>query len=261
MGTKLKIINKIISSLKDTINTIFLMFSAISRFFTRWNTGGAIIWDMTIKQILFTGLGSLLVVTIAGVGIGAVVSVIFFSFPIPKEIIIMVLGQALTVVIITELGPFLTALVLISRSGTAIATEIGNMNANKEFDTLTSMGIDVTHFVITPRVIGMVLAILCLNIYLCFLSVITSAVFFNFKNISYNVFFNKFFSSLEFRNIFLSLLKSLGFGFIISAISCYQGYKKGMTFTEVPKVLTKSTGQCIIWCFFYYAFITILSYL
>lgn len=257
----MKLIYIIISKIKEFINTIFLLFTSLGLFITRGSTGGAIVLDSAIKQVVFTGIGGLLVVGLAGIGLGAIVSIIFLSLGLPHDLITEVHGQILTLVYIREFGPLLTALIVISRSGTAITTEIGNMNANKEFDALTSMGIDVIHYVITPRIIGTVLAIISLNIYFCFLSVIVSAVMFNFNDISYNVFFSNFFDSLEFKNIFLSFLKSMGFGFIISAISCYQGYSKRITFIDVPKIITKSTGQCIIWCFLYYAFVTILSYI
>lgn len=255
------IIIRIKSSIKEFIDVIYLMFSAITSFVTKWNTGGKIIFQNVVKQILFTGIDGTFVIGITGVVIGAIVTIILLSLPFPVEITINFHGIILTLVIIRELGPLITALVIISKSGTAIATEIGNMNANKEFDALNSMGIDVTHYVITPRILGLTLATFCLSIYLCFLSVITSAVIYNFNKLSYNIFFHSFFESLEFNDIFLSFIKSIGFGLIISAISCFQGSYKNITFTEVPKILSKSTGKCITWCFVYYAFITVLSYI
>ncbi|MFW5799267.1 MAG: ABC transporter permease [Spirochaetota bacterium] len=257
----MNILTRLYNSLKEIIETINLMFNAIVSFFTRWYTGGLIVFEATIDQIWFTGIKGMHVIGMAGIGLGLIVSTILLSFGLPVNIVTSMQGQILTLVIIRELGPLLTALIIISRSGTAITTEIGNMNANKEFDALTSMGIDVIHFVVSPRIIGMVIAVISLNIYLCFLSVITSAVVFNFNNVSYNIFFNSFFDNLEFSSVFITLIKAIGFGFIISSISCYQGYRKPLTFTDVPRVLTKSTGKCIIWCFLYYAFITILSYL
>ncbi len=257
----MKILKKLYYTIRELLNTIYLMFNSISVIFTRWNTGSKILLENTIKQVLFTGIGGIQVVGLAGLGFGLVLSIIFFSFGFPNDLLANLQGQVLTIVTVKELGPLLTALILISRSGTAIATEIGNMNANREFDALTSMGIDVVHYVISPRIIGMVLAIICLNIYFCFISVIISAIVFNFNNISYNVFFNSFFDSLEFDIIFLSFLKTLGFGFIISTISCYEGYGKKITFNDVPKILTRATGKCVVWCFLYYGFITILSYI
>ncbi len=257
----MKILKKMYYSLRELLNTIYLMFNSFTVIFTRWKTGGTLVLENTVKQVLFTGIGGLQVVGLAGFGFGLVLSIIFFSFGFPNDILTNLHGQVLTIVIVRELGPLLTALILISRSGTAMATEIGNMNANREFDALTSMGIDVVHYVITPRILGMVLAIICLNVYFSFISVIISAVVFNINNISYNVFFNTFFDSLEFNNIFLSFLKTIGSGIIISTISCYEGYRKKITFNDVPKILTRATGKCVVWCFLYYGFITILSYI
>ncbi len=236
------------------------MLNSIVVIFTRWNTGGVMVFENTIKQILFFGMGGLTVVGLAGAGLGVIGPIVFFSTGFPNDLVRSIYGQVFIVTIVRELGPLLTGLIVISRSGTAIATEIGNMNANREFDALTSMGIDVVHYVITPRVVGMVISLVCLNIYFCFMSIIFSSFMFNLNNVSYNTFFNEVFNGLVFKNIYLSLIKSLGMGLIISSISSYEGYRKKVTFNDVPKILTRATGKCVVWSLSYYGIITVLSY-
>lgn len=257
----MKFLKKILNIFKDIIDTFFLMVSSFAIIFTRWNVGRKTFIDLTLNQILYTGIGGLLIIGIAGFGIGLLITIILSTFELNSNILNMLQSTILSEVLIKELSPLLTALMLTSRSGTAIATEVGNMNANREFDALTSMGIDVIHFVIAPRIIGMVIAILALNIYFCFLAVISSGLTLTFYGISFNVFMSSFFKSIDFSDIILSLIKTIGCGLIISAVTCNQAYTKSITFTEVPKILTKSIGRTIIWVFLYYGFVTLLSYL
>jgi phospholipid/cholesterol/gamma-HCH transport system permease protein len=67
--------------------------------------------------------------------------------------------------IVREAGPLLVALVVIARSGTAVASEIGNMRANREIEALESMGINPLSFIVFPRVLGGVISVLCLAFY------------------------------------------------------------------------------------------------
>lgn len=67
--------------------------------------------------------------------------------------------------VIRELGPLLTAFIVVGRSGTAIATELGNMSVNREVTALRLMGIPISRFVIMPRMVGMVVSMICLTLY------------------------------------------------------------------------------------------------
>ncbi|MCK6599103.1 MAG: ABC transporter permease, partial [Bdellovibrionaceae bacterium] len=64
------------------------------------------------------------------------------------------IGNLLVLVLVREIGPLLTALVVIARSGTAVSTEVGNMRANREIEALESIGINPLSFIVFPRILG-----------------------------------------------------------------------------------------------------------
>src|SRR6202020_946151 len=64
------------------------------------------------------------------------------------------LGDLMVAIIVREIAPLLTALIVIARSGTAVASEIGNMRVNREIEALESMGIHPLGFIVFPRLLG-----------------------------------------------------------------------------------------------------------
>src|SRR5260370_19708474 len=64
-----------------------------------------------------------------------------------------------------ELGPLITAIVVIGRSGSAFAAEIGTMKVTEEIDALETMAIDPIHFLVTPKFLAMILILPCLTIW------------------------------------------------------------------------------------------------
>ncbi len=64
-----------------------------------------------------------------------------------------------------ELGPLMTAIIAAGRSGAAFAAELGTMKVSEEVDALTTMGLDRTRFLVTPKVMALVLMLPCLTIF------------------------------------------------------------------------------------------------
>src|SRR5690606_35674705 len=75
------------------------------------------------------------------------------------------LGDLMVGIIIRELAPLLTALIVIARSGTAVASEIGNMRVNREIEALEAMGIHPLSYIVFPRLMGGVVSVVCLAVY------------------------------------------------------------------------------------------------
>src|SRR3990172_2646694 len=67
--------------------------------------------------------------------------------------------------IVRELGPLMTAIIAAGRSGAAFAAEIGTMKVSDEVDALTTMGFDRTRFLVTPKVVALVLMLPCLTLF------------------------------------------------------------------------------------------------
>ncbi|MEZ5963879.1 MAG: ABC transporter permease [Planctomycetota bacterium] len=115
------------------------------------------------RQVYFTGVLALGLAS-------AVAMLVGFAVVLQARIWLTELGQSafvgpiLVKVIVRELAPLLVGVIVIMRSGSAIATELGNMMVRGEVHTLQGLGIDPLRYLVLPRIAGMVVAFVCLNI-------------------------------------------------------------------------------------------------
>jgi len=196
-----------------------------------------------LRQIIFTGYEALGLVFLSSIIIGALViiqgSTLFNNFENTKLIY-----SILVTVTVREVGSLVTALIIISRSGSAIATELGNMVVNNEVEAIVSIGISPISYLIVPRVLAVVLSIIPLSIYFNLMAFISAGFVSNFfYGISVSDFASQLFNELQIRDLMVNLIKSFLFGFIISIITCYQGIRVVKASTEVPQRTSKAVVQ------------------
>ncbi|NMC67469.1 MAG: ABC transporter permease [Spirochaetales bacterium] len=212
-----------------------------------------------LAQVYFTGNLALRLISIVALALGAVTVIQVFT-QLSKIGGQEFIGEVLKIVIIRELGPLFTAFIVISRSSTAIASEIGNMVVTNQVDALEMMGIDPLTFIIFPRIIGVTLALVVLTI--CFNAIALIGGFLVSLltiGLSFDIFFNYIMNTITFADIFSSLLKSLLFGLFISSIPIYNGFQVKSS-TTIPAITTKTVMECIIFTIIFDIIITIFIY-
>ena len=123
------------------------------------------------RQILFTGVDALPVVSAIALMLGLIV-IIQAGIALPQVGAGAFLANIVVVALVRELGPLLTAFIVVGRSGTAMCTELGNMRVGQEIDGLEAMGISVVRFLVMPRMVGAIVAIICLAVYFDLVAVI-----------------------------------------------------------------------------------------
>ena len=137
-------------------------------------------------------------------------------------------GKFMVMIVVRELGPLLTALLVIARSGTAVASELGSMQVNKEMDALKTMGINPLSFVIFPRLIGGVVSVICLAFYFVLFATLSGAtVCWLVKGMPFGVYFTSLAQAAGLSDVLVFFTKNLFGGLIIFAVSCYQGLQVG----------------------------------
>lgn len=247
--------------IENAVSIITFMLTSLWFLYKYRKHGKNLIKTTIYKQILFTGYDGLKVITFVAFLIGGVVLVI--GAGITRAV---GAGQIFAVlvkyVIVRELAGLFTAIILIARSGTAIATEIGNMKINDEVDALLTMGVNIRHFIVGPRIVGFLISILCLTTYFIFIAVIGGylvAIF--ILDLSFFRYLELIFSGLRIYDLGVTGLKAIAFGLIISTLSCYNGFLVKRSITEVPIFSTKSVASSLNLCFLTYAYLTALSYI
>jgi len=203
-----------------------------------------------IMQILFTFVYALGITTLLALAIGAAVNII--GAPMLTIISQEHLIYSILIIIITrELGPLLTAFIVIARSATAIATEIAGMVVSHEVEAYISIGVDPIEHLAVPRFLGVTISLVLLNIYFSFFGLAGSylvAQIFNHTSMEY--YFSSLLQFLKVQDILLSLIKSISFGVIISIGAVIQGFSVERARTEVPiaglKAVSSAFALCII---------------
>src|SRR6185295_13342167 len=116
-----------------------------------------------LNQIFYTGFQAVGLLGTIGVLLGATI-VIQTKLMVPSADSGLI-GKVMIAVVLRELAPLITAIVVAGRSGTAIATELGNMKVSSEILALTSLGIDPARFIVMPRLIAAIVSVLLLMVY------------------------------------------------------------------------------------------------
>jgi phospholipid/cholesterol/gamma-HCH transport system permease protein len=213
-----------------------------------------------VLQILFTGVEALSIVSLIALSIGAVIIVEGGSI-LPRFGQSSLLYSILIVVITRELGPILTAFIIIARSGTAIATELGNMVVSHEIEAYISVGINPVSYLVVPRVLGVTISVMALTVYFnifgLFGSYLVSQLI---QPVPFMEYVRALLGALQLRDIVSTLVKSFAFGVIISVVATYQGFKVSASVTEIPRAAIKAVGQGFVLCFLANALITLISY-
>ena len=180
--------------------------------------------NLILKQILFIGARSVVVIVIAGLFVGMVVALQFYD-TLVRFGSVSLLGSAVGLSLIRELGPVLTALMVIGRSGSAMCAEIGIMRIDNQIDALECMAIDPHRYLISPKIVA---SILCVPILTAIFIVVgifggyfVGVILFDVSAGSY---FQNMNDTVLNRDLYMGLIKSIVFGFLIVWISCEKGF-------------------------------------
>lgn len=213
-----------------------------------------------VLQILFTGVESLSIVSLIALSIGAVI-IVEGGTILPRFGQTSLMYSILIIVITRELGPILTAFIIIARSGTAIATELGNMVVSHEIEAYISVGINPISYLVVPRVLGVTISVMVLTIYFNIFGLVGS---FLVSQLIHPVpaleYFRALLRTMQLRDILSTVVKSFVFGVIISVVATYQGFKVSASVTEIPRSAIKAVGQGFVLCFLADALITMIYY-
>jgi phospholipid/cholesterol/gamma-HCH transport system permease protein len=145
-----------------------------------------------------------------------------------------------------ELGPLMTAILLAGRSGAAFAAEIGTMRVNQEVDALTTMGLDPVRFLVTPRIIALVLMMPLLTIYANIVGLLGGALTMQTFAIPFSTFFKEVDSAVTLTDFLAGFVKTFVFAMLIAGIGCMRGLQTAAGASAVGDSATKAVVSGII---------------
>ena len=198
-------------------------------------------------EIYILGVGSLGIVAIISVFMGAVITIqSAFNFESPL-IPYYALGVAVRDSMILEFSPAIVSLILAGKVGSSIASEIGTMRVTEQIDALEIMGINSAGYLIVPKIIASVLFNPILIIFSMFLGVFGGYVFGILSGVATS---HEFIYGItyDFRpyNVVYALIKSGVFAFLIASVPAYHGYYTKGGALEVGRSSTKGVVYCSV---------------
>ncbi|MCG9127864.1 ABC transporter permease [Candidatus Poribacteria bacterium] len=201
--------------------------------------------DLLLKQLLLIGFNSLSVVLVSGFFTGMVLGVQGYVQLKPYAVEGSV-AQFVSVSVVKELGPMITAFVLSGRIGASITAELSTMKVTEQIDALKVMGTNPVKYLVVPRFLACSIMLPTLTIFSTF-----AGIFGGFVAVVSLFGFNGYFYVLEVQkhlfigSVLISLIKATSFGMAIAAVGCYKGFSIS-TAGGAEGVGTATTGSAVI---------------
>ncbi len=185
----------------------------------------AMYYRETIRQMYDIGIGSLPIVFIISIFIGAVTAQQFYYQLEGTAIPTYYIGYIVRDMMIIELAATITCLVLAGKVGSNMAAEIGGMRQKEHIDAMEIMGVNTSSFLILPKILG---AVVTIPILVCiaaivgivggYLASVPTGLYTEFDYVKgLRSFFNQYY-------VIMMFVKAFVFAYIITTVSCYQGY-------------------------------------
>ncbi len=195
----------------------------VRSFFFRWNMRKH--RDLILEQVESVGLGSLPIIAIVSAFLGLVTTV-QLSYQLLGLLPRYFLGATVGRMVLIELGPILTGLIVSGRCASAMAAEIGTMRVTEQIDALESMAINPYRFLNFPRIFGTMIALPILTVFSEFISIYAGGLYAHvFLNVPLDVYNYGLVRNFYHRDLFGGLLKAFLFSFAISVSGCYYGFR------------------------------------
>lgn len=177
-----------------------------------------------IQQIYYIGAKSSNIVMLVALFTGMVLGLQLY-YTLAKFGSQGVLGSVISLSIIRELGPVLTAIMITARAGSSITAEIGIMRISEQIDALYTMRIDPVRYLISPRVAASIISFPLLTAFFDLIGILggylTGVLL---LGVNKGAYFYRIHAYVEMVDIRLGFIKSLVFAVLVSTICCYQGY-------------------------------------
>ena len=201
----------------------------------------------TIQQLYVIGYKSLFVILLIGIFCGMVLGLQGY-YTLVQFGSVGMLGSAVSLSLIRELGPVLTAIMLAGRAGSSMAAEIGVMRISDQIDALDVMDINSMAYLVSPRLVAALISFPLLTAVFDVVGIIggylTGVALLDMNQGAY---FYRISSSVTMTDISCGFLKALVFGLLVTIVCCHQGYYANTRKDSVgPEAVGNATTSAVV---------------
>jgi phospholipid/cholesterol/gamma-HCH transport system permease protein len=151
-------------------------------------------------------------------------------------------ANTITVVMVREMGPLMTAILLAGRSASAFAAEIGTMKVNEELNALETLGLSSIRFLVVPRLVAGILVAPLLTCYSILMGVVGGMLVMLGLGFSLMLILHQMASSVTLNDLSVGIGKSIVFGVIVSGVGCWRGLQT----EQGPSAVGLSTTRAVV---------------
>lgn len=241
-----------VSALRATGHMFLFLMNAVSFIFIP-----PFKFRQLLRQMRFIGSKSIVVILLTGSFTGMVLALQIF-YTLRKFGSEALLGPAVALTLIRELGPVLSALMVTGRAGSALTAEIGIMRITDQIDALTSMALNPLRYLVVPNIVASIIVFPLLSAIFDLIGIYGGYfIGVHMLEISPGTYFSQMENFIDMEDIRIGIYKSLSFGIIVSWVCCYKGYhteETGHGAEGVSKATTEavvmSSVLILIWDYF-----------
>jgi phospholipid/cholesterol/gamma-HCH transport system permease protein len=202
-------------------------------------------FDTFLKQVSFIGAKSLPVIVLTGAFAGMVLALQLY-YTLRKFGADGMLGPAIAISLIRELGPVFAALMITGRAGSAITAEIGIMRISEQIDALASMALNPFRYLIVPKIAASIVVFPLLSAIFDVVGIYGGyAVAVQMLGMSSGTYFSQMQHFVLMEDVLTGIYKSVCFGLIVSWVCCYKGYTTDETGYGAEGV-SKATTEAVV---------------
>ena len=151
-------------------------------------------------------------------------------------------ANTIMVVMVRDMGPLMTAILVAGRSGSSFAAEIGTMKVNEELNALQTFGLDPIPFLVVPRILAGVFLTPLLTFYSILMGVIGGVIVMLGLGFALPLILHQLASSVHLNDLGAGISKSAVFGVIVSAVGCWHGLRT----QQGPSAVGLSTTRAVV---------------
>jgi len=157
------------------------------------------------------------------------------------------LGTVMVATVVREIGPLLTALIMLARSGTANVIELRTARAREDVRSLEVSGVDPIQYLAVPRVLALAIGCFALSMYLILGTVLSGYLWAFLEDVPLlpGRYFSQLVEALHPIDFVMLIGKTLCFGTIIALVTSYHGLRR-LRSDEVASAAVRAVGQCIL---------------
>ncbi len=195
-----------------------------------------------LQQMDIIGIGSLPIVLLTGVFIGAVM-VLQTASQFERFGETALTGDVVALALVRELGPAITGLLVAGRNASGMASELGSMLVTEQVDAMRAMGTDPDRKLVAPRVLATVCVLPLLTAMADFVGLIGGFIIAYFTlRIGRVEFWTRAVNALQFSDLMQGIAKPVVFGFLLATVGCY----KGLTVRGGTQGVGRATTQAVV---------------